>query len=120
MAQVDPQRGEVWYVDLKTDATGTGQDKPERPAVVVSSDAAQGLRVKIVVPITGWDESYQGKFWHVQLLKGGSASLDKTSSADTLGLRSVSINRFRRKLGQLDKEDIAKVEAALKLVLRLR
>jgi mRNA interferase MazF len=120
MAAINPHRGEVWWVDLKTDSTGTGTEKPERPAIVVSTDAANALPVKLVVPITGWDETYRDKPWHVKLLPGGAAGLTKLSSADTLGLKTVAKDRFRKKLGRLDAEDTGRIEAALKIVLRLR
>ena len=120
MAQIDPQRGEVWFVDLKTDSTAAGTDKPERPAVVVSVDTTRAtLPVRIVVPITGWDASYNEKPWHVKLLSG-TAGLTKESSADCFGLRTVALDRFRKKKGTLDKGDMENVEAALKMVLSLK
>lgn len=115
----NPKRGEIWWVRFEPGVEGSEMNKT-RPAVVVNSVTDSPLKLRIVVPITGWDDSYTHKAWHAQLLPDLKNKLDKPSSADTLSLRSVALSRFDNQIGNLDVKDLAVVEAALKFVLRLR
>ncbi|MDD1438227.1 type II toxin-antitoxin system PemK/MazF family toxin [Dolichospermum sp. ST_sed10] len=47
-----PKRGEIWLVNF--DPTVGAEIRKIRPAVVISSDAAGRLPIKLVAPITGW------------------------------------------------------------------
>ncbi len=114
----NPQRGEIWWVRLEPGVEGAEMNKT-RPAVVVSSDANGVLPVRIVVPVTEWDDKYAHKPWHAQLLPDLKNQLKKTSSADTLALRSVSLARFEGMIGRVESKDLQRIEAALRVVLRL-
>lgn len=47
-----PLRGEIWMVNF--DPTVGREIKKTRPAVVVSSNAAGKLPIKLIAPITDW------------------------------------------------------------------
>jgi mRNA interferase MazF len=59
----NPKRGEIWDIDLNP--TKGQEINKTRPAVVISSDGIGKLRLKIIVPITEWQTSFEGNFWHV-------------------------------------------------------
>ena len=88
-----------------------------RPAIVVSRDAMGVLGLRVIVPITAWQARFIGHDWLVQLHPDGANGLDKTSTADTLQVRSVAVQRFVRRLGQLHNTDMNRVAKALKIVL---
>lgn len=48
--QVDPRRGEVWWIAL--DPTVGSEIRKTRPCLVVGTDALSRLPVRIVVPLT--------------------------------------------------------------------
>lgn len=109
-----PKRGEVWQIDL--DPTVGVEMRKVRPVVVISSDAAGRLPIKLVAPITGWDARYSGSFWLVKVNPSVGTGLSKTSAVDLLQSRGVDVSRFKKKLGRLDAaimEEIAIAMAAL-------
>ena len=110
----NPKRGEVWLIDL--DPTVGVEIQKTRPVVVISSDAAGRLPIKLVAPITGWDARYSGNFWHVKINPAPGSGLTKVSAVDVLQSRGVDLSRFKKRLGRLDAalmEEIAIAMAAL-------
>jgi mRNA interferase MazF len=54
----DPKRGEVWRVDLEP--TRGAEISKARPCVVINAAGVGRLPLRIVVPITEWDDRYAG------------------------------------------------------------
>ena len=52
---MNPKRGEIWIIDFEP-VTGSEIGK-KRPAVVINSAAVGALPLRIVVPITSWQEN---------------------------------------------------------------
>jgi len=109
--------GEVWLVNL--DPTIGAEIKKTRPAVIVSNDLLGKLPLKIVVPITNWDEKFDQADWHVHILPTTANGLSKESSADTFQVRSISEVRLIRKLGKLDNAILSQIREGLKISLNL-
>jgi mRNA interferase MazF len=110
-------RGEIWMVNL--DPTVGDEIRKIRPAVVVSQDAIGILALRVVVPLTGWQDKFEDCDWLVSLQPDKTNGLDKRSAADTLQVRSISTRRFVRQLGHLSEEDLRQIETALRLILDL-
>lgn len=87
-------RGEIWRVNF--DPTLGSEIKKTRPAVVISSDAVGKLPVKLIVPMTNWDEAFAKNFWHIRIEPDSLNGLSKTSAADALQIRCADRQRFRR------------------------
>lgn len=111
------RRGEVWLVNL--DPTIRAEIKKTRPAVIVSRDAMGKLPLKIIVPVTAWDEKFIQADWHVQLKAGKENGLTKDSSVDTFQVRSISKIRLVGKLGKLVEEDMIRIDNGLRISLNL-
>lgn len=109
------QRGEVWQV--RFDPTIGDEIRKERPAIVISLAGVGRLRVRIVVPITTWDDRYVQQFWKVFLQATPANGLTKNSAADTIQVKSVSEERFVRKLGDLDTDNLEAVVAGVALCI---
>ena len=105
------KRGEVWLINL--DPTIGSEIKKTRPGVIVSNDLMGKLPLKIIVPITGWRESFTAAPWHVQIEAKAETGLQKTSSADTYQIRSVSDQRLVKRLGCLPREGMGNIEKGL-------
>jgi len=58
-----PKRSEIWLVNL--DPTIGAEIKKSRPAVIISSDSIGILPIRLIAPITGWDDRYSGNIWHI-------------------------------------------------------
>lgn len=111
------RRGEVWSVNL--DPTVGSEIKKTRPAVIVNRDSIGILPLKIIVPLTGWQESFSKAPWLVPIERTTQNGLSKKSAADTFQLRSISEQRLVSKLGELSHENIESIEDALRLTLQL-
>lgn len=97
---VDPRRGELWYVDLEPTIGSEMQKK--RPVVVVSSDVfRKDIPLRTVVPITGWKPVFVGKQYFVHIPHTLSNGLTKDSAAAVLQIRGVDIQRFDAVTGKI-------------------
>lgn len=115
----NPRRGEVWIVDLT--GGGGAEIGKERPVVVVSSDSIKtGLPLKVIVPLTSWNESFRDKMWHRQVLPTTSNGLSNTSSADAMQVKSVTPLRFKRRLGVLRATEVQEIVAAVAIILEYK
>jgi mRNA interferase MazF len=111
------QRGEVWLINLSP-TLGADMQKT-RPAVIVNDDDIGILPLKVMVPITDWKDHYSQAPWMVRLEPSPGNGLSKISAADTFQVRSLSEQRFVRRLGSLAPETMDQITRALKTVLRL-
>ncbi len=110
-----PKRGEVWRVNL--DPTIGAEIKKTRPAVVISSDAIGVLPVKLIAPITTWNDSFAGKLWLVPIAPDETNGLAQKSVIDTLQIRGVSTTRFVEKVGQVPTSILEEIAAAVAVVI---
>lgn len=109
------KHGEIWEVDF---APNIGQEIGKvRPALIVSHDAIGKLRLKIVVPIT--DHSGSNHLWYVPLTPDELNGLSKPSVVDCCQIKSISQERFRKRIGILGQNDLEDVKVALATVLDL-
>ncbi len=110
-------QGEIWLVNL--DPAVGDEIRKTRPAIVVSRDALGVLALRVVVPVTGWQEQFQGCDWLVRIDADAANHLDKPSAADTFQVRSMSTRRFVRKLGRLGDADLKRVKDGLTAVFEM-
>lgn len=109
----DAKRGEVW--EIRFDPSEGDEIRKVRPAVVMSVYAAGRMQLHIVVPITGWQPHFAHYFWMVHLQPATANGLTKESAADAFQVKSLSANRFQRKLGNLTDDEVAEIAAAIAL-----
>lgn len=112
---LQPSRGEIWLVDLNP--VRGHEQAGKRPGLIISVDlfnhGPAGLVV--LVPLT---TKAKGIPFHVDIHppEGG---LEKTSFIKCEDVRSVSKERFSRRLGAVSSETLAEVEDRLRILLDL-
>lgn len=111
------RRGEVWEVNL--DPTIGAEIKKIHPCVIVSRDALARLPLKIIVPLTEWNEGYARAPWHVRVEPTSQNGLSKKGSADTYQVRSISEARLIKRLGDVSDQVMREINKGLALSLAL-
>ena len=115
MIEADARRGEIWQVNLHP--TIGHEPAGTRPALVSSADMFNRgpADLAVVLPITS---VRKGISFHVQVTppEGGLTMLSFVKCED---LRSVSKERFVRRLGQVSAQTLAAVEDRIIILLDL-
>lgn len=112
---VRPKRGEVWWVDLEP--TKSAELTKIRPVVVLNTEDAGVLPIKLVAPITAWSDRKLNNVWLVPVRPTKQNGLTKDSCVDTMQVRGLSTTRFSRRAGVLSADDLNEVITALALVV---
>lgn len=115
-APQNPRRGEIWRVDFEP-VTGSETDKA-RPAVVIGDKTLGRLPVRVVVPITGWNERYRQHPWMTEMAPDPRSGLTKPSAADALQIRTVSLLRFEEQIGSLPAQIVDEIASSIALCVR--
>ena len=111
------KRGEVWRINL--DPTIGAEIKKTRRCVIVNSNRIGKLPLKVIVPLTEWNDKYSNADWHIPIDGSTTNGLSKKSSADTFQVRSLSQDRFIDKMGILTHDDMKRIGEGLKIILLL-
>ncbi len=112
------RRGEVWLINL--DPTIGAEIKKTRPAVIVNHDSIGILPLRVIVPITNWQERYTVAPWMIKIEPSTVNGLRKASGADTFQVRSVAQQRFVKRLGELSDVEMEAIVKGLAVVLVIR
>lgn len=88
-----------------------------RPAVVVSSDAVGRLPIKLVAPLTDWNDYFAPNIWYVRIDPDNYNGLAKVSAVDALQLRGMDRQRFIRKLGQVSSTTLEEIVLAIAAIV---
>lgn len=111
-------RGEVWLLNLNP--TIGAEIRKTRPVIIVNDDDVGVLPLKIVVPVTDWKDRYEEVVWMMKIEPNDENGLTKDSAADAFQVRSVSQERFVRRLGKVSNEQLGEISEALAIVLKIR
>ena len=108
-----PMRGDIWLIDF--DPSVGAEIRKIRPAVVISLDTVGRLPLRLVVPVTDWKLHYADYPWFVELPASPTNGLTKDSGADAFQTRSVSLDRFVDRLGELTPAEVDEIAEAIAL-----
>jgi mRNA interferase MazF len=108
-----PRQGEIWSVQF--DPSVGAEMRKLRPAVVANLDAMGRLPLRIVVPLTDWQPSFGQLPWFVQVAASQTTGLIKDSGADAFQVKSVSENRFVRRIGNVTDAQMEQIAIAIAL-----
>lgn len=112
---MNPQRGEIWLVDLNP--TRGHEQSGIRPAVIISVDEFNSCSADlvVVVPITSKNKNIP---LHVEIQPENSG-LAKISFAKPEDIRSISKERLVKKIGKLPEAKMNELEEKIKILLGL-
>lgn len=111
------KQGEIWLINL--DPTVGAEMKKIRPAIIVNDDTLGKLPLKIIVPITDWKDRYEIAPWMTKIEPDKENGLSKVSAADSFQVRSVSQERFVKKIGTVPETVMEGIRLGLAKVLSI-
>lgn len=106
-----PKRGEVWLVNLNP--TRGQEIQKTRPAIVISSDLFRQISLRIAIPVTTWQDKFRIRPFMVEILANEQTGLNQKSAANVLQVRSLSTERFIKKLGVVTTGTLDEILAGL-------
>jgi len=108
------KQGEIW--DIYLNPTKGSEQSGRRPAVIISGNLLNNyLNVVIACPLTTKIKNYNGNLILEPTISNG---LKTISEVLTFHIRSVSKERFDKKIGEISKEDVEKIKSTLNDILR--
>ncbi|WP_080777556.1 type II toxin-antitoxin system PemK/MazF family toxin [Chryseobacterium phocaeense] len=108
---------EIWLVNFNP-TTGAEISK-KRPAIIVNDDSIGILPLRVIVPITDWNERYNNADWMVKINSDAFNNLTKVSAADCFQVKSVSTSRFHKQIGIIDDATFEIIKDSLRNVFDL-
>ncbi|MBA4181098.1 MAG: PemK family transcriptional regulator [Anaerolinea sp.] len=118
MSDSSPSAGEVWLVTL--DPTVGAEMAKTRPAVVLTNAALEHVPLRVVVPLTTWQERFSAQPLKIRLTPSPMNGLHRASAGDVIQVRSVSVRRFVGRLGAVDADVLAELRAGVATVAGFR
>ena len=109
------RKGEIWLLNL--DPTIGAEIQKTRPVVIVNEDALGILPLRVIVPMTDWKERYAVAPWMVWIEPDEQNGLAKPSGADAFQVRSVSQERFVRRLGSVNPDQLGQIIKSIQVVI---
>lgn len=97
-------QGEIWLVDF--DPSIEGEIQKVKPCVVINDNKLGRFGLKIVVPTTEYKEHLSNYPWIIKIENNSKNGLSKTSAIECFQIKSFSISRFVKKIGEIEYEDI--------------
>ena len=91
-----------------------------RPLLVLSPSGLSSLRLRIICPITGWKPHFERNPWLIKVQPDDANHLGKISAIDAFQVRCISLNRLSKKIGELDRETVARVAKAVAVCVGLQ
>jgi mRNA interferase MazF len=108
------KKGEIW--DAFFDPTLGSEQAGRRPAVIISGNLVNdNVRTVIVCPLTSKLKEYKG---NLVLDPNDRNGLDKRSEVMTIHIRSLSKERLKRKVGEINDSEMAVIIDSLDKIIR--
>ncbi|NTU61562.1 MAG: type II toxin-antitoxin system PemK/MazF family toxin [Caldiserica bacterium] len=105
MSNIDPKPREIWLLDWDFDQIGAEITKC-RPAIVIGKEVPFNKSMRIVVPLTSWDDKFKNMVWMFHLSSNTVKLLVNDSAVNTYQIKCYDIRRFQRKLvDKIDEND---------------
>ena len=109
------RKGEIWLINL--DPTLGAEIHKTRPAVIVNEDAIGVLPLRVIVPLTNWQDRYAVAAWMTRVDPSAANGLSKPSAADAFQIRSVAQERFVCRTGCVSQQNLADILQAIRTVI---
>ena len=104
---------------VRLDPTLGSEIQKTRRAIVIGARQFEYLSVRLMVPLTSWDDKHRRWSWRPRIQPDRLNGLQVDSAALPEQMRSLSLERFVERSGRLSAEDFDEIRAAVALALDL-
>ncbi len=111
-------QGEIWLVRFNPQVGN--EISKTRPAVVIDNNEADKVGMRIVVPITSWQDRFKHINWHIKIRYFEQFGLKNLSSFNCHQLKSFSHERFVKRLGQIDDQSLFEIHKTITKIFNFR
>lgn len=113
-----PTRGEIWWCEL--DPTRGSEIQKTRPVIIVSSASFDRLPMRVVIPLTSWQDKFGTQINKVRIKANKTNGLRNDSAADFLQIRAVALVRLKSQLGRLAPAVLEELAAGIAVAVDYR
>lgn len=106
---------DIWLVEFNPQIGS--EIAKTRPAVVINDDLGENFSIKIVVPITSWQDKFKQSMFYLRLKDYAKFGLDNPSAVNCFQIKSFSTERFKRKIGQIDDKTLFEIHQIVANIL---
>ncbi len=93
------KQGEIWNINLGKKYETDGGAKC--PVVVINDDTISILPVRVIVPLTTWQDEFDDAIWLIRVDPNNENNLARTSAVDAFQMHTIPTTRFIKKLALL-------------------
>lgn len=115
MKNIEIYQKDIWLVEF--DPQIGSEIAKTRPAVVINNDLGENFSIKIVVPITSWQDKFKQSMFYLKLKNYAKFGLDNPSCVNCFQLKSFSVERFKRKIGEIDDKTLFEIHQIVANIL---
>lgn len=80
---------------------------------MISSDLLLSILMRIIIPITSWQEKFENRPFMVKISTTSENKLTADSAGNVLQVRSISTERFVNRIGKTSKDILKELLAGL-------
>lgn len=84
-----------------------------RPAIVINDDLDFNIPIKLVVPITSWQDKFKKIPTYIKITNYDHFGLKNKSAINCFQIKSFSIQRFKSKIGEIDSETLHQIHSTI-------
>ena len=109
------KQGEIWNINLGKKHETDGGAKC--PVVVINDDTISILPVRIIVPLTKWQDEFDDAIWLIRVDPNNENNLGRTSAVDAFQMRTIPVIRFIKKIGTVSVQELQHIKNAVKAII---
>ena len=98
---ISTKQGEIWVVNLEP--TIGYEIQKERPVLIIDDDCSALVQMRMVIPITSWQDKFCAYPWLVKITANAQNKLKNDSALNIQQTRYLSTLRFSTKIGIIDR-----------------
>ena len=109
------KQGEIWDINLGKNQETEGGAK--YPVIVINDDTISILPVRVVVPLTKWQDEFGDAIWLIRVDPNDENNLGRTSAVDAFQMHTIPTSRFVRKVGTITVQELQHIKNAVKAII---